>query len=498
MAISAKKVFPVAFFAFILPLAHQVVAAELWVSTRGNDSRDCSSADTGACRTIQKAVSLAGPGDTVFIQQGTYLEDSSNSKYTERCAWIGDLTASICLRKSGTPDNMITIRSAPGDEGKVIIDNQNVRVGIHTLASDYIHIYGLTLTNSRVIGIASWGQATVEVPDEALLGVGLIIENNRFYNTTGKEGMNTSAIGMWGSRNWVVKDNFINGVSAEGSTLAAGIQAYGVINALIEHNEIYNADFGIYWKDHHFADQQRSLNLESEIRFNKINGTTHGVYVSARQGSTPAGHNLIHHNIIYGYSGSGFRGNVAAAAGKSGEISITHNVFDGHNIHGNAAITLDGQGPAEISGNIIIRNDIDLDIRKYSSQYFTVLNDINYNIYDQEFQSIIDRFNPSSMTIRSFSNWQSLEKKRTTTLGHDYPDKKSLSVSPHEVLKNLDDKNYRLAEDSEAIGFMPDGSNAGPYAKGDEVVGILRSTTLVNSGRPSSAPPGAPPKLHVE
>jgi len=53
--------------------------------------------------------------------------------------------------------------------------------------------------------------------------------------------MNMSGIGMWGSKDWVVKNNLIDTAYTIDSTRgAAGIQAYGTINALIEHNEIKN------------------------------------------------------------------------------------------------------------------------------------------------------------------------------------------------------------------------------------------------------------------
>ncbi len=77
---------------------------------------------------------------------------------------------------------------------------------------------------------------------------------------------------MWGSKDWVVRNNRIDKVvQGDGTRAAAAIQAYGVINALVEHNEMTNVEFGVYWKDHFIKDASRRHFFESEIRFNKIN-----------------------------------------------------------------------------------------------------------------------------------------------------------------------------------------------------------------------------------
>jgi len=43
---------------------------------------------------------------------------------------------------------------------------------------------------------------------------------------------------------------------------------------------------------------------------------------------------------------------------------------------------------------------------------------------------------------------------------------------------DLANKDYRNAPGSPAIGFMPDGSNAGPYQTGHEVIGLLPNWPL--------------------
>lgn len=476
-------------------------ATDYWVSKSGNDSNGCTK-ESGECLSIQKAISLAGPGDTVNVKAGTYVEDSSNSAFTKRCAWMGQFTASLCMMDtSGTKTSPITLQAAKGDEGKVILDSKNVRVGLHTGSSDYLHIKGMSFINNHIIGIASWGQTYNEVPDEDMLGVGLLIENNYFYNTFGPWGVNCSAIGMWGSKDWIVRNNKIEKVGADGSTLASGIQSYGVINALIEHNEISDVDFGIFWKDHFVKDAQRTRYFESEIRYNLVNASVHGFNLGIRgQNTVEAGDNYVHHNIVYGFSGSGIYGNMAGAFGPSGSIRIEHNLFDGKGNSQSVGVTLDAQSPAVVEGNIVVGTSLQMEIKKYSSVKHTLLEYSNYNIFDPKFQVIVDRYSPSTKTFHNFSQWQSEKASGVVSLGMNNPDAQSIQADRAVLFKDVGDVKYVYSSASPAFGFMPDNTNAGPYQKGNEQIGRVNSdfsfgSASSNTSQQKSRPLSPSPKI---
>ncbi len=458
------------------------VGAEYWVTKQGSDANGCTNSTIDSCLTIQKGISMAKlPGDIVNIGAGTYIEDSATSPFTTKAEWLDGDYASLGLDYSGAPGNPITIQAASGDEGKVIIDSQMARVGIQTKYSDYIHIRGLTLINNYLVGIASWGQQSNVVANEERLSVGVVIENCYIYNTAGPYGKNMSAIGMWGSKDWIVRNNKLEKVYTLNSTRGGqGIQAYGVINALIENNDIKDVTHGIFWKDHFVKDLARTPVFESEIRFNKIQATTTGVYVGTRgDGTVEAGENYVHHNIIYGYGDSGYAVRVSAsnAFAISAPIRIENNLFDAE---GNRSfhIYIDGSEKAYIRGNIFARSTgTDLALIKYSKP--GELLESNYNIYDMTPLFTVDKYSSTSKNYAGLSAWQAAKKADSTTLGIDNPDANSInsSYSALFIEPNID-RDYKYLALSPAIGMMPDGSNAGPYQYGSEIIG---SSILLNS-----------------
>ena len=454
-------------------------AADYWVSKSGNDSNGCTTATTDSCLTIQKAISLAGSGDNVNITSGTYVEDSAISPYTNKCVWMDSYYASLCINNSGTKNNPITIQAAPGDVGKVVLDSQLSRIGIHIMNSDYIHIKGLTLKNNYIIGIASWGQVKNAVPDIGRLSIGVVIDNDYIYNTGGPWGYNISGIGMWGSKDWIVKNSHIDKVYTINSTReAAGIQAYGVINALVENNYIENTAYGIFWKDHYVKDAiTREPWFESEIRYNKMRISAIGVLIGIRGSNSPeAGENYIHHNIIYGLStdGRGISADLAGASGISAPIRIEHNLIDGGGVR-SISVSLDSNSSAVIKGNIFTGSSLGLElIRRTNPAKVVSLTYSDYNIFDQSFGIIADRYSANSKQYTKLSDWQSTLASQLLTLGINNPDQHSTTASARNLFSDTGSTDYKYRTSSIANNFMPDGSNAGPYQYGTEVIGGIR------------------------
>ena len=466
--------FFIIFGIMFLLISNISLGTEYWVTKQGNDTNGCTNNSSDACLTIQKGISKLIPGDTLNIEQGTYIENSATTPFHNPCSWFEDV-ASICVKQSGTLDKPITIRAAPGHKDKVIIDSELKRIGIHIRSQDYIIISGLRIINNRIAGIATWGQPANRIADESRLSIGVIVENNYIYNTDGKFGKNIGGIHMWGSKDWIVRNNFIDYITRDGALTyshTSGIQAYGTINALVEHNYVTRASTGVLWKDHFVADAEGTPIFESEIRYNVFNASTNGVAITNMgTGSDEAGNNYIHHNIIYGHSVPGIGVATAYAFDVSKGLRIEHNLLDGHAGIQSTGIRNDGYIDHSMSGNIIIRHK-----RAIATWPKARLVASNYNIFDTGNPEafLLDGLPDTIKVYKTLDKWKAVISSETLSLSVDNPDSNSIEVAdPSTLFNDITKRDYRYTDTSPAKGFMPDGTNAGPYQYGYETIGLL-------------------------
>jgi len=454
-----------------------------WVSKTGSDDNDCSS-ELLSCSSIQKVLNLIGPGETLNIKEGTYIEDpldGFNSPTSSNCSMIGNNIGSLCVQSSGTVNEPIIIQAAPGHEGKVIIDGEGLRGGILIGSHDYIHIKNLNFHNSNLSGIRSWGQPQNAVANYETSSVGCLIEGNTIINTTGAYGLNVSAIGPWGSQNWVIRNNYIKSVSREQDGAASAIQAYGVINALVENNEFYDVKTGVFWKDHFLLDEENRLPVnESEIRNNVFATTDKSLYIGIKGTLTvEAGHNYIHHNIFYNHRNAehgAITFEMAGAFAQSKNLRIEHNTIDGDGL---AKIGISGDAYSDVrsKGNIVVGNANSYVFTKYSSDIKQVdLVYSDYNIFDDSFKADVDRYSAgNAFSYTTLPSWQQALAEDHVSLDVNNPDTNSTTSTRQVLFSDPDNRDYTNAPGSPAIGMMSDGSNAGAYQTGTEIIGLLPS-----------------------
>ncbi len=409
-------------------------------------------------------------GDTLYIGAGTYIEDPAIHTFNPGCGWWTGTTASLCMRSSGSAGKLITVSAAPGAEGQVVVDSQNVRIGLVIDHKHYIAIKNMVFRNNYTIGVGNLSQysgATI-VPEQN--SIGCVIENNQFYNTNGDAGDNISAIGMWGSQGWVVRNNLIDGVRAGGTTLASGIQAYGVIEAKVQHNTMRNVAFGVFWKDHFVQNETtRGFYQESEISYNDIWGARKGIYIGIKGGRTPeAGHNNFHHNVIHlrEFDSCGICVEMLGAYAISGNVSIRNNTIDGNGSGATTGITIDSSTGATIVGNIMSGVGAGIALRGWAH-----LIESNYNIFDPSFLTIVSQYEPGQTFFRDLPSWQAVLNGAHVNVNLSRPDLNSVTASPSALFTNPATGNVTNKAGSPALGRMPDGTNAGAYQLGTERIG---------------------------
>jgi Periplasmic copper-binding protein (NosD) len=225
--------------------------ATYWVATNGSDSGNGTSAHPFA--TIQHAVNVAGPGDIVYVEAGTYVQ-------------------TVSITKSGQASKPIIISAAPGALGKVTITpsqqyvQANPSGAVFTVATaDYVWINGFVIEGPRgrteAPAAEHYGANGITWANGA--GLGDQATNNVVYDNVhcGMKEMGHGGTGIFIQGN-IIFDNGSNGLDqgiympANNTTMDGnvifdntgyGIQSYTApMNQVISHNIIFgNATGGI-------------------------------------------------------------------------------------------------------------------------------------------------------------------------------------------------------------------------------------------------------------
>jgi hypothetical protein len=178
------------------------VAGPHYVSPAGDDSNPGTK--SRPWRTLQHAADRLRAGQTVFVRGGTYRER-------------------VQPRHSGAPGRYVTFAAYPGEAP--VIDGAGVtlpadQAGLFELRGrGYVRVSGLRIANAR--------------PDDNSNGIlvaeshHVVLENNRTVDTR------SSGIGVWGSRNVVVRGNEIVRACTAGaqeSLTVAGTDTFEVVD----------------------------------------------------------------------------------------------------------------------------------------------------------------------------------------------------------------------------------------------------------------------------
>jgi hypothetical protein len=100
---------------------------------KGNDNNS-GTTEKLAFQTIDRANQQVNPGDTVYVKNGTYLEN-------------------VTIKISGSPNNWITFKAFPGHQPKILGTS-----GAFIVEGNYIKIIGFEITSTIENGIAIGGQ----------------------------------------------------------------------------------------------------------------------------------------------------------------------------------------------------------------------------------------------------------------------------------------------------------------------------------------------------
>ncbi|MGH1543157.1 MAG: hypothetical protein ACRBHB_22255 [Arenicella sp.] len=498
------------FFSFITWLVlistHSAVAETYWVATNGDDDNGCVG-ELNACRTIARAVSQARqPGDIVNIKSGTYTTTSAAAD----CSYFG-VPVFACVNGDGIQERPITIQSAPGNTAPVILDGASNLAGIHLLGHDYIIIQNLELANMHTVGIYNGGPPVTNVSDESDFSVGVQVLNNYIHDVRSvNAGSNPGGIRMDNAKDWIVKNNLIHtvcGLPAEGGCryINAGcIYSYYIWNATVENNECSHSGAFIHWKDHVLDANGNPTLFGSLTRYNLGYNLTYGFYISHGNRDPQSSNHFVTHNIFYNID-SACMSLITDTA--NGALSVNyvfeHNICDGTDVgilsfsaqlnrsRGNIFSDITGFPAPGIADIYRFRTNAG------SENTHAQLDYSDYNIFADSSNNV-QKFPRSNMNdphsthiYNSLSTWQnalSANNGGAASLTMGSPDTNSIEVHSQSLFVNNTtalSRDYHYADNSPAINFMPDGTNAGPYEIGNEVIGLLDKPVTVTKDKSS-------------
>ena len=242
-------------FIFILIYSGNVFAAEYYVEAKASSALNLT--DEGATAwgnatsastpvSFETALNRASAGDTVYLRGGQYDADYS---------WNGEATGSFNVENSGSSGSPIIFKNYP-DETPLLnctnVTNDYCIILSSGAGNEYITFDGLSMTSelgTKAVQLSLHGDVTEGNPKMQ----GIVAANLHIYGggQTGTVSNNRDGIrledldGVW------VHNCLIHGIShVSGDDNWSGIKLYHVENGLIENNEIYDCDQGIYDKSY--------------------------------------------------------------------------------------------------------------------------------------------------------------------------------------------------------------------------------------------------------
>jgi len=321
---------------------------------------------------------------------------------------------------------------------------------------------------------------------------GIVVDSCIFYDCSDRIGVpigNQCGIRMDGHDSMIVRNCFDSLHTDSGGLVTRGSATlcFGGRNALMEQCTVHdNLDGGWFQKQWSVNDNNTAL-FGFRMTRCYINDCPFGILVNQANGYCSTGDCLIDHNIIVnmrphvkagefgGLYGSNQGGSTwAPRETASGTARFEHNLICA--AQGNNQMMV-----APIQNGVALRGNImSVGVRALQHRYqdptlpHEVLSESDYNLWSGQ-SFYIGSKTMGTVSYDTLAQWQNAQASDHPWLAIDNPDANSIrwGTDPtYAVLyKDFANRDFTYADGSPAIGFMPDGSNAGPYQVGDEVIG---------------------------
>ena len=392
-------------------------------------------------RNSPNSSEAAQAGDTVNVAPGVYATTQGTG---ERYDPIYNPV------NNGRPGSPITFLA----EGVVTLQSDTNTIGepiIGTYQRDYIvwdgfHINEIDVDTKADTGpVVVWGSENVA------------IQNLTVEGKTVNWGDNHNAIRVEFSTDSLIRNNRLSGNRGGANNYnGSAIMLYNSGRIVIEHNEIWNAQGGIFIKG------GPADNYEITVRYNLLHdlsvGITHGVVSSSGHSfGARTYQNILYSNgsaiIFIGYTGS-----------SPANIVVANNTLFGNNYGIFLKPSTAGYNDIVLCNNIVSTANFGIQGEDISDVSST---DFSHNIY-----SDVNTHARVSYTSLSFASWRS-----------NYSQDEIGSTQADPLFQNASALDFRLSSGSPAFGagtdvlnLGSDGSgssvNLGAYVSGNEIIGV--------------------------
>jgi hypothetical protein len=461
----------------------------------GNDAADWTTPETAAKSLVSVLSNTAayGPGVTINLMAGEH-RDSKNI-YWQSAAMA------YHVRKSGTAENPIVFQAAPGHEGRAIIvgkapgsDAPHDHGGF-VLEADYVHFKNLVFKHMMSWAILNWNghaEATPAQWSQQSHRYGIVVDSCIFYDCSDRLGVSIGTQGgvrMDGHDSMIVRNCFdsLHMNSSGGIDRGMMARCFGGRNALIEQCTVHDAIDGAWYQKQWSCNDDNTPVFGVRITRCYINDCSFPTSISQSNGYCSTGDSLIDHNIIVNMKpvvkasewGGAMCPNMGASQWApretvSGSTRFEHNLVCAAQGNGLIMVASSASGVA-VRGNIA-----SVGVKAIHHRYedptlpHEVLSESDYNLWSGQSFYLGSR-TQGAVSYETLAQWQNAKASDHPWLAIDNPDANSIrwGTDPtYAVLyKDFANRDFTYADGSPAIGFMPDGSNAGPYQVGNEVIG---------------------------
>lgn len=213
-------------------------AATYYVDPGGNDRSPGTS--SAPFRTVAKGVSVAAPGDTVILNNGTYGNEGHISDGT---GCYNGCAAPVNISNGGTPGANITLKAA--NPGQAILDCGTTTSSLGcdlyiylNAGANYWTFQGLVFTRGAWGGISSRYASNINILNCEFSHIGNWVDTTPY----GEEG-----IGFASASNWYINGNIFHDIGRTGglsiNQLDHGIYAGGN-GVIVSNNIFYNLNKG--------------------------------------------------------------------------------------------------------------------------------------------------------------------------------------------------------------------------------------------------------------